>query len=181
MEFFAIVRKRRSIRRYQKQPVEPEKIALLLEAALRAPSSRGLNPWEFIVLDDQSLVNRLSEAKEHGSSFLKGAPLAIVVCADPARCDVWVEDTAIASTFISLAADALGLGSCWVQIRERNHNLEKTAEEFVREVLQIPSHLKVEAIIAIGYPAEKKAAHQKEDLQYEKVFANLYGQPGPWR
>jgi len=181
MEFFAIVRKRRSIRRYQKQPVEPEKIALLLEAALRAPSSRGLNPWEFIVVDDESLINRLAGAKEHGSSFLKGAPLAVVVCADPARYDVWVEDTSIASTFISLAAEALGLGSCWVQIRERRHSPEKTAEEFVREVLQIPPHLKVEAIIAIGYPAEEKAPHQKEDLQYEKVFANLYGQPGPWR
>ena len=104
-----------------------------------------------------------------------------MVCADPALCDVWVEDASIASTFISLAAEALELCSCWIQIRERNHSPEKTAEEFVREVLQIPSHLKVEAIIAIGYPAEEKTAHQKEDLQYEKVFANLYGEPGPWR
>jgi len=181
MEFFTIIRKRRSIRKYKKQPVEPEKIALLVETALRAPSSRGLNPWEFIVVDDQNFISKLAEAKEHGSSFLKGAPLAVVVCADPARCDVWVEDTSIASTFISLAAEALGLGSCWVQIRERRHSPEKTAEEFVREVLQIPPHLKVEAIIAIGYPAEDKAAHRKEDLQYEKVFANLYGQPSPWR
>ena len=54
MEFFTIVRKRRSIRKYRKQPVEPEKIALLVETALRAPSSRGLNPWEFIVVDDET-------------------------------------------------------------------------------------------------------------------------------
>src|SRR5690554_8121389 len=98
MEFFAIVRKRRSIRRYQKQPVEPEKIALLLEAALRAPSSRGLNPWEFIVVDDESLINRLAGAKEHGSSFLKGARRGVLAGADPRGGEVGVEVPPSAST-----------------------------------------------------------------------------------
>ncbi len=176
MDFFQLIEKRRSIRKFQKQPVEQEKVALIIEAALRAPSSRGLNPWEFIVVDDTDIISQLSKAKQHGSSFLSGAPLAVVVCADPAKCDVWIEDASIASIFISLAAEALGLGNCWIQIRERIRNSENTSEEFIREILKIPQNLKVESIIAIGYPDEQKPGHAKEKLQQEKIFTNSYGQ-----
>lgn len=179
MDFFKLIEKRRSIREYLPQRVEPEKAALIVEAALRAPSSRGLNPWKFIVVDDPKLIAELAKAKQHGSSFLEGAPLAVVVCADPGKCDVWVEDVSIASTFIFLAAEALDLGSCWIQIRERAHNSEKTAEEFVREVLHIPSNIKVESIIAIGYPDQQIEGHQREDLQFEKVYYNSYGKNNP--
>ncbi|HBG17580.1 MAG TPA: NAD(P)H-dependent dehydrogenase/reductase [Firmicutes bacterium] len=176
MDFFALIEKRRSIRKYKNQPLEAEKVAKIIEAALRAPSSRNLQPWEFIVVTDEKMISALSRAKQHGSSFLLGAPLAMVVCADPEKCDVWVEDAAIASTFISLAAEALGLGNCWIQIRERKHSAEKTAEEFIREILHIPSHLKVESLIAIGYPEEHKTGHQKEELQFGKVFTNIHGE-----
>ena len=85
--------------------------------------------------------------------------------------------SSIASIFISLAAEALGLGNCWIQIRERSHSMEKTSEEYVREVLQLPQNLKVESIIAIGYPNEQKGGHLKEELQYEKIFINNYESP----
>ena len=75
--FLSLIEKRRSIRKYKKRPVEPEKIEALAEAALRAPSSRGFNPWEFIVVTDRAMLVKLSGAKPHGSSFLKGAPLGI--------------------------------------------------------------------------------------------------------
>ncbi|VAX32202.1 Nitroreductase, partial [hydrothermal vent metagenome] len=95
--FMPLIRKRRSIRKFLKKEVEAEKIDQLVEAALRAPSSRGLNPWEFIVVTKKDLLEKLSKAKKHGSSFLNNAPLGIVVCADPAKCDVWIEDASIAS------------------------------------------------------------------------------------
>ncbi|RLB08257.1 MAG: NAD(P)H-dependent dehydrogenase/reductase, partial [Deltaproteobacteria bacterium] len=139
------------------------------------PSSRGFNPWEFIVVTDRDLLEKLSRAKEHGSAFLKGAPLGIVVCADPYKSDVWIEDSSIASTFILLAAESLGLGSCWIQIRERMHNEAKSAQEYISEILNIPKEMKVESIIAVGYPDEKKPPHRKEELQYGKVHINLYG------
>lgn len=175
MSFLPLIRQRRSIRRFQPQPVEPEKIALLIEAALRAPSSRSLNPWEFIVVDDRQIINPLAQSKQHGSSFLKGAPLAIVVCADPNRCDVWIEDASIASIFISLAAEELGLGNCWIQIRQRMHNAVKTSETYVREVLGIPEQIMVESIIAVGYPAEQIPGHDRDELEYGKVYRNRYG------
>ncbi|MGE5605834.1 MAG: nitroreductase family protein [Bacteroidota bacterium] len=169
-----LVQKRRSIRSYLRKTIETEKVQLLIEVALRAPSSRGLNPWEFILVDQGELLEKLSNSKEHGSSFLKNAPLGIVICADPARCDVWIEDASIAGTYLQLAAESIGLGSCWIQIRERKHSRFKTAEEYVREVLNIPDHLKVEAIIALGYPAEKLPPHSEAELDRKKIHCNLY-------
>ena len=172
--FLSLVQKRRSIRRYLDKPVEPEKIDRLIEAALRAPSSRGFNPWEFVVVTDRVLLEKLSIAKPHGASFLKDAPLGIVVCADPEKCDVWIEDASIASIYIHLAAESMELGSCWIQIRKRMHDQTKAAEQYIRELLNIPENLNVESMISIGYPAEKKSSHPKEDLQYEKVHYNGY-------
>jgi len=173
--FLSLAQKRRSIRRYLDKPVESEKVDRLVEAALRAPSSRGFNPWEFVVVTDRILLEKLSKAKPHGASFLKDASLGIVVCADPEKCDVWIEDASIASIFIHLAAESMELGSCWIQIRKRMHDQIKTAEQYIRELLNIPENFKVESMIAIGYPAEMKSPHSTEDLQYEKVHYNMYG------
>ena len=173
--FLSLVQKRRSIRRYLDKPVAQEKIDQLIEAALRSPSSRGFNPWEFVVVTDDGLLEKLSKAKPHGASFLKNASLGIVVCADPAKCDVWVEDASIASIILHLAAESLDLGSCWIQIRKRMYDEKKTAEQYIRELLNIPENLNVESIIAIGYPGEQKSAHPKESLQYEKVHSDTFG------
>jgi len=174
--FVDLVRRRRSIRKYLERPVEPEKVDLLVEAALRSPSSRGLNPWEFVVVTDRGLLGQLSRAKTHGSSFLKGAPLGIVVCADPQKSDVWVEDAAIATTLLHLAAASLGLGSCWIQIRGRRHDDLCTSSQYVADLLGLPEGREVEAIVAVGYPAEEKAPHPREELESGRVFYDRYGQ-----
>ena len=78
--------------------------------------------------------------------------------------------------FILLAAESMGLGGCWIHIRDRMHNDTKTAQEYISEIVHIPEKLKVESMIALGYPDEKKPHHKKEELQYEKVYFNLYGE-----
>jgi nitroreductase len=135
----------------------------------------GNNPWEFIMVTDKSLLEKLSRAKQHGSAFLRNAPLGIVVCADPDKSSVWIEDASIASIFLHLAAESIGLGSCWIQIRERMHSETKAAETYISELLNIPGTLKVEAIVAVGYPDEKKPPHEKHELEYEKVYLDSYG------
>jgi nitroreductase len=175
--FISLIQKRRSIRKFQRKQVEAQKIDTLIEAALRAPSSMGRNPWEFILVTEQALLEKLSTAKPHGSSFLKNAQLGIVICADPDKSDVWVEDASIAAIFLQLAAESIGLASCWTQMRERMHDQTKTAQDYVAEILDIPPKLKVECIIAIGYPDEEKPPHKKDELQYGKVFHNMYGKP----
>jgi nitroreductase len=172
-----LIRQRRSIRKYTNEAIEADKLEVLKEAALRPPSSMGHNPWEFVFVTDPQLLAKMSKAKPHGSSFLADARLGIVVCADPEKSAVWIEDASIATIFIQLAAESLGLGSCWVQIRGRMHDDTKDSETYLAEVLNIPSNLKVESIVGIGYPDEQKAAHTREELQDEKVFFNRYGSP----
>jgi nitroreductase len=173
--FHSLIRTRRSIRQYENKPIEAEKIDLLLEATLRPPSSNNRQPWEFVVVTDKELLEQLSNAKPHGAGFLKDAAMGIVVCADPGKCDVWVEDASIAATFIHLAAASLGLGSCWIQIRKRENADGRQAGERVAELLGLPDALEVEAIIAVGYPAEEKAPHPQEALPFEKISYNRYG------
>lgn len=173
--FLDLISTRRSIRQFTDQPVEQEKIDILVQAALRSFASRTSNPWQFIVITDKEKLVALSKAKTHGSALLSGATLGIAVLADPALSDVWVEDAAIASTFIHLAAHDIGLGSCWVQIRKREHSAFKTSDTYVKEVLEIPDNIMIESIIAIGYPDEVKPGHPNESLQPEKVSYNRYG------
>jgi nitroreductase len=157
--FLPLAQKRRSIRKYLDQKVEAEKIDSIVEAVLRAPTSRGRHSWEFVIVTDPGLLDKLSRSRPHGATHLKNAVLGIVVLGNPQICDVWVEDASIASIYIHLAATALDLGSCWI--------------------LNLAPHLKVESIIAVGYPAESKPAHPKEDLPYDKVSLNNYGTPYP--
>jgi nitroreductase len=169
-----LIAKRRSIRRYTDNEIESDKIELLKEAALRSPSSRGVNPWQFVFVTDRALLEKLAKAKPHGSSFLKDAQLGIVVCADPEKSDVWVEDASIAAIFIQLAATSIELGSCWIQIRDRMHDENQSAGDHIAELLNIPSNLKIGSVVAIGHPDESKTPHAKEDLQYEKIHLNYY-------
>jgi nitroreductase len=170
-----LLRKRRSVRRFEERPVEEDTIDLLIESVLRAPSSRSLNPWEFVVVRDREMLTRLAQAKPHGAAFLKDAPLAFVVCADPARCDVWVEDCSIAAILLHLAATDLDLGSCWVQIRLREHGDGRMAQEYVAELLGLPQGMVVEAIIAIGYPADELPGHPRASLLDGRVSFERYG------
>jgi nitroreductase len=167
-----LLRNRRSIRKFTPEKIDAARIDILSEAALRAPSSRGINPWEFILVDDPKTILSLSKAKQHGSEFLKNAPLAIVICADSVKSDVWIEDCTIAAIIIQLTAQSLGLGSCWAQIRNRSHDIEKSAEVFVQELLGLPEHVKIESILGIGHPGEKKNPLSTDKLHYEKIRFN---------
>ena len=175
--FYELIEKRRSIRKYTTEALQRQIIEKLAEAALRAPSSRGRNPWEFIFVTDRQLLEKLSNAKPHGASFLAKAALGVVVCGNPQVSDVWVEDTAIASIFLHLAAESLGLGSCWIQIRNRQHAGGTGSESVVANLLQIPAPLQVASIISVGHPAESKPSHSRENLQVQKLHLQRYGQP----
>ncbi|GAB6908384.1 nitroreductase family protein [Desulfosarcina cetonica] len=170
-----LLRSRRSIRKFTEKAVEADIVDQLMEAVLRSPSSRGFNPWEFVVVDASQTIQRLSKAKAHGATFLAKAPLAVAICADPAKSDVWVEDAAIAAIILHLAATDLGLGSCWIQLRKREYDAGRTASEYAAEVLGLPAGLTVPVIMAIGYPAQSSPPHPRESLQMDKVSFNRYG------
>jgi nitroreductase len=172
--FYDLLKSRRSTRKFQKREVEKEKTDTILRSALLSPSSRGRRPWEFVAVTDVGLLKKLSAAKEFGSQFLAGAPLGIVIIADPEVCDVWVEDASIASIIIQLSAQSLDLSSCWIQVRERFHSGDIKAEDYIKEVLGIPAKYRVECMIAIGYPAEEKPRYGDDELLYDKIHVNRF-------
>lgn len=169
-----LLRKRRSIRQFTKQPVSSEMVNALSEAAVRAPTSRGRNPWEFIVVTEPNILEPLGQAKAHGSAFLSGAPLAIVIAADATKSDVWTEDCSIAAILIQLAAEEMGLGSCWVQIRLRPHNSETSAEEYIKKLIDLPDSHAVECVIGIGYADEEKTGHALDSLPHDQVHYDRF-------
>lgn len=173
MDMKDLLRQRRSIRKYTSTPIEKETVDQLIRAALLSPTSRNARPWEFILVEDQEILEELSVAKV-GAQPLKGAALGIVVCADPQKSDVWVEDTSIATIILQLQAQDLGLGSCWIQIRERNHQDGTPAEEYVKKLLGIPENLQVESIVSLGYPAETRREHSGDELLMERIHRNTY-------
>lgn len=164
-----LLRKRRSIRKFRKEPVPQAAVDALKEALLRSPSSRGINPWQFFFVREAAVIEQLSRCKEHGAGFLKGAPLAVVVCGDEKASDVWIEDCAIAAIVLHLTAASLGLGSCWIQVRNRRQSAERSSEDAVRAILGISPPLRVLSIVAIGLPDEAKAGHPAENLDRGKI------------
>jgi len=173
--FLRLLRRRRSVRRYRDRPLGPGILRLLQEAVLRAPSSRGLDPWEFVFVTDRDVLRRLARAKPHGSSFLAGAALGIAVCADPRRADTWIEDASIASLLAHLAAASLGLGSCWIQIRRRPHDARTSAEAWVRKVLGIPRRLRVLSLLAVGRPAARPRGIPARRLRWDRIHRERWG------
>lgn len=169
-----LLRGRRSIRQFTGQPIEQEKIEALVESALRAPSSRGRNPWEIILVTAPHTLQRLAAAKQHGSAFLAGAAMAIVFAAETTKSDVWTEDCSIAAIIVQLMAEELGLGSCWVQIRLRSHSTEQSSEAYLKSLLGLPESHSVECIIAIGYPAEEKVGHLADELLFSQVHREQF-------
>jgi nitroreductase len=174
MQMIELLRKRRSVRKYINQPVETEKLELLKEAVLRSPSSKNINPWEFIFIDAPETLGKLKECKPYGVTSLGTAPLAVVICADETKNDVWIEDCSIASFLLQLTAQSLELGSCWIQIRNRTHSEDTSSELFVQNLLNIPAKYKVLSIITIGYPESVREGKFVEELQFEKIRINAF-------
>ena len=176
MESFSeLIKNRRSMRKFTDEELTQEEVVTLMKAALMAPTSKRSNAWQFVVVDDKETLQKLSRCKEQASQFIADAALAVVVMADPMGSDVWIEDASIASIYLQLQAEDLGLGSCWVQVRERFAAPGVTSNEYVHDVLDIPLQLQVLSIIAIGHKGIERKPFNEEHLQWEKIHLNRYG------
>ena len=176
MDFLEMMQQRKSCRSYQPDKVIPrEDLLKIVEAGRLSPSGCNSQPWKFIVVDEKETLQQLSICKEMGASFLKDAALAIVVMADPLASDVWIEDAAIASLMIQLQAEDMGLGSCWIQVRERFTATGIPSGDYVHNVLDIPLQLQVLSIVAVGHKGMERKPFNEEHLQWEKVHLGKYG------
>lgn len=174
--FDKLIAARRSMRKFTDEELTQEDVVALMKAALMSPTSKSTNSWQFIVVDDKETLQKLSLCKAHGAAFLANAALAVVVTADPMVSDVWIEDASVASIMIQLQAEDLGLGSCWIQIRERFTASGATAGEYVHEILDIPLQLQVLSVIAVGHKGMERKPFNEDHLQWEKIHINKYGE-----
>src|SRR5690554_4265631 len=168
------IQKRRSCRNFTVQAVEDYKVESLLKAALWAPTSKNNRPWHFVVVYNPQLLGRLSECKPNSCACLAGAPVAILVLADPSNSYVWVEDFAIAVIVILITAEEQGLSSTSIQIRQRIYNDKETAGDYVKNLLKAPASFEVASIIALGYKEKERAPYSEEYLLPERVHRNKF-------
>ena len=153
--------RRRSIRKYAEQPVEPEKLNLLLQAGMAAPSAMNSRPWEFILVTDKEKLGQFRKRLIFGN---RNAPAAIVVCGNPKAAKnptwrlFWVQDCSAAAQNILIAATSLELGTVWVGVYP-----VPAFVAVVREVLSIPKSVTPLCLIYVGYPAEEKPARTQYD------------------
>lgn len=163
-----LVMKRRSIRKFKDEKLEKELIQNVLNVGLLAPSSKNKKPIEFIVVEDKNTLLKLKDCKSKGGVGLETASCAIAIIGDKDKSDVWVEDASIAASYMQLAAEDLGLGTVWIQMRKR-FSETKDAEDEVRNVLNIPENYGVLCILAFGYKNENPPAHNLNDIDSSKV------------
>ena len=160
---------RKSIRKYEDRCVEEDKIRLLLQAGMSAPTARNQQEWEFVVVTDEAIRARLSQVSPYTTPAEK-APLVIVPLGNEHKMTspaFFEQDLGAACENILLEAVELDLGGVWMGIAP---NQERMAA--VSEILGLPEHLKPFAILAIGYPAEVREAENRYDE--EKVHYNRY-------
>jgi nitroreductase len=161
MSILDAILKRRSIRRYRSEPIPEEVLRNILEAGRLAPSADNLQPWHFIVVTDSRTKEKLSGGR--WNSFIKDSAVTVVGCgyADNEWSTV---DVTIALENMVIAAEAQGVGSCWIG---------DFKPEEVKTLLKIPDNLKIIALISFGYPMEKPNPSNKKSLK-EIVHYNKF-------
>ncbi len=165
MTFAQLAAKRRSIRKFEDRKVEREKIEKILEMTLTAPSSKNVRSTRIAVVEDKAVLKKISTMRESGSDFVKDAPLAFVIMGDDSLTDLWRENAAISATILQLAAESLGLGSCWVHVFGRRHSENDPegllAGDYLRREVPQLNFCRILCVVAVGYSAIE---HRPQEL-----------------
>jgi len=165
-----VIRNRGSIRRYKDKPLPKDALTSILEAARLAQSANNGQPWQFVVVTDQVMKRRLTDAAA-GQDFVGEAAAVIVCLADPKASfsvgsfEGFLIDLSIAIENMALTAWDLGVGSCWIGAFSENE---------VKKLLDVPENLRVTSLLTLGYPDEKPEAKYRKSLN-EIVHYEKYG------
>ncbi|KPK63277.1 nitroreductase [candidate division WOR_3 bacterium SM23_42] len=170
MEFYEIIKKRKSVRKYKSDPIPEDVLNRILDAGRMAPSAKNYQPWHFIVVRDPEMKKKVAEACRN-QPFMAEAGVIICGCALEKIAwgrmgnymASWPHDLTIALDHIILAATNEGLGTCWIGAFD---------EKMVKDVLGIPDDVRVVALTPVGYPAEEARERGRLELKdivsYEK-------------
>jgi nitroreductase len=155
METYQAINKRASIRRYQQKPVTKDLIEQLVDAARMAPTARGVEPWEFVVIADKGVLKRIADMAPN-ATFIQAAACAIVVICEDTK--YYLEDGCAATENILIAASDLGLGACWIA------GDKKPYCEEILSMVNAPANKKLVSIVSLGWPAEETLRHRRRSI-----------------
>jgi len=161
LDLLEIIKTRRSVRRFKPTNVPDKMINSLIDSARHAPSADNIQPWEFVIVKDKRIKEQL--AKTHAwSHFVCDASVCIVVLGNEKMSPSYFAiDAACATENLLLASHSVGLGACWVAVYDP-HN--PNFESYVRDVLNVPPHLRIIAMVPVGYPDEKAESRNLREL-----------------
>lgn len=145
------IRNRRSVRFYKDDPVSDADIEEVLKAGFCAPSGHAASAWHVVVVRDQAVKDALAEVHQW-SKILARAPVVIVVCVDRSKTELWIEDGSAFMENMLIQATAMGLGTCWVMLREEEDGI-------IHKALNLPANLAVVAGTPLGVPARYPGPH----------------------
>lgn len=169
MDTFTCIFTRRSVRSFEKFPVDEELIRRIIEAGMMAPSAGNQQPWQFVVITDPGILAKIPEVHPYGGMAVD-APVSILVCGDLSlerHKGFWVQDCSAAIQNMLLAAHALGLGSVWTGIHPREDRVAG-----FRRLLNLPDHVVPLALLPIGHPGQKTG--RVERFQADRVHQNKW-------
>ncbi|EOC99916.1 nitroreductase family protein [Caldisalinibacter kiritimatiensis] len=177
MQFYDVIENRKSIKQFKNTPIDRDKVARMINAAMMSPSWKNNTSYKFILVDDpmqkEELSNAVLNTTNEASNAIKQAPMAAVVVADPSLSgnvegkQYYLADASIAMEHFVLAATNEGYGTCWIAEVDENK---------VRNTLSIPNDYKVVAVTPIGKSAENPQQHPKKDVK-DYIFMNNWGKP----
>ena len=156
METFNAICHRVSVREYDDRPVSKELLKTLVDAGRRAPTARGTEPWEFVIVQDKEVLQKIGEIANSGSFIKKAAACIAVFCQDT---KYYIEDGSAATENILLVAADNGLGACWVAGDKKPY-----ADQITR-LFDAPSRLKLLSLISVGWPIAESRQSKKRGLK----------------
>ncbi len=155
-----VIRCRRSVRKYTGEAVSRDVLEELLRAGMQAPSARNLQPWEFVLVTDRDILNRIPEYHPY-SSMVPGASAVILVCGDTSRQDnpgYIAQDCAAVTQNILLEAVAQGLGAVWLGVYPKPERING-----MRLLFKLPDHVLPVSLVSIGVPGENPEPEDRFD------------------
>lgn len=165
---------RRSVRQYNGQPIDESLLREILNVGLLAPTGDNFRSTQFILIRDPDTLRELAHVRKAGTRMLEKAGAAILVMADTDKTDLWIEDSSISMAYMHLAADSLGLGSCWIQMRARDTAEGRPLENWLRKKFDIPEKFQPLAILALGQIDTHPQEHVPTDQDWKRVHQERF-------
>jgi nitroreductase len=162
MEALEALKERRSIRKFTQKPIDRKEIEKIIDAARFAPTALNIQPWEFIVVTDKDKKKEIADITDHGKFIAQAEVCIAIFCRDT---KYYLEDGSSTTTYILVAACALGLGSCWVAGDKKPYTQD------IANLLGVPEGFRLVSLVALGRPLQTPCLQKrglKEILHWEK-------------